>query len=861
MLNEVGGFSIFTLVGLTCRPLPSVLFTSACPLILVFSQGNKLSLAVLHPRKLVVYNVVAIGANGKMLQSGGTEQASYYDLNKSYEHRLERTAYNFCFGPFGGVYGKDFICVQSMDGQLSFLEQENFAFSRFLPNFLVPGPLCYVAKIDSFVTCNSAIDVECYKYHVLGSSHAAEKKPEDEPDAALAAAGGAGGAATAEGVTPGKSGSRIQCDWTIELGEACQSISVARYSRSLAASNVDILVLGEHTLFTLKENGQIRLQKRLDYNPSSCVAYQNTPAEAEGGEKDVGGANQNLIIATHQNSLMVYRDMQLVWAARTSAVPIGVRVATFAGVKGMIVTLSDAVELQISYLGTDPPMSGVSAGESNKELDYEAMDEEHRALLKVIKQASTDSMVEPKEKIVLRAQVGPALVGSGSDGEVYADGQNQPDRPDEEVCVRDDRSGAFISILVRLYVMYNGKADLENVSLALGFSPAFRCSSGRNIVLPSLRGGAKTPLILTLRFRACKGVLPGDLALLVVASYVTANNEPRTARLDTRLPLSLATRVVPPLKNCQYMFTLDTNRSPPALTDLFPDLLEGIINSNAEIARTAANVLTLLFHSSACDVTILVSKKSGRYRLQSSVFEALNLVSAELVARLDAFYKAEDARLGAANDQPPFQVLFKEQLPLHDYFLLIDKHFQLRQSMAAVRDRLERLAHQFRVIQKRLLVRYKDKNPAPLMQLDTLLHDTYTQIVDGGNEMSVLVTNLRDSSNQLSCATHLMLMLVRFKYDLDQANFDVLAAHLTPSVQAFEGGGNGGANDLGWEEAVDSGCTSLLRGVLAKAAAGSKDAPLAAISGPMEPLKDVAKLKRHIQIVCDRLGKGLRLVR
>ena len=28
------------------------------------SQGNKLSLAVLHPRKLVVYNVVAIGANG-----------------------------------------------------------------------------------------------------------------------------------------------------------------------------------------------------------------------------------------------------------------------------------------------------------------------------------------------------------------------------------------------------------------------------------------------------------------------------------------------------------------------------------------------------------------------------------------------------------------------------------------------------------------------------------------------------------------------------------------------------------------------------------------------------------------------------
>lgn len=40
---------------------------------------------------------------------------------------------------------------------------ENFAFSRFLNNFLVPGPLCYVPKIDSFVTVNSAMEVECYK--------------------------------------------------------------------------------------------------------------------------------------------------------------------------------------------------------------------------------------------------------------------------------------------------------------------------------------------------------------------------------------------------------------------------------------------------------------------------------------------------------------------------------------------------------------------------------------------------------------------------------------------------------------------------------------------------------------------------
>lgn len=60
---------------------------------------------------------------------------------------------NMTYGPFGGVSGRDFIAVQSMDGMVSVFEHDAHAFSRFLPNFLLPGPLCYVAKMDSFVTC------------------------------------------------------------------------------------------------------------------------------------------------------------------------------------------------------------------------------------------------------------------------------------------------------------------------------------------------------------------------------------------------------------------------------------------------------------------------------------------------------------------------------------------------------------------------------------------------------------------------------------------------------------------------------------------------------------------------------------
>ena len=50
-----------------------------------------------------------------------------------------------------------------MDGTVSIFEQESFSFSRFLPGALLPGPIKYVPRLDSFITVSSAWQVECYK--------------------------------------------------------------------------------------------------------------------------------------------------------------------------------------------------------------------------------------------------------------------------------------------------------------------------------------------------------------------------------------------------------------------------------------------------------------------------------------------------------------------------------------------------------------------------------------------------------------------------------------------------------------------------------------------------------------------------
>jgi len=184
-----------------------------------FLPGTKrLGLAVLHPRRIAVYSVTAMRG-----QSGG--DITHFELSKSYEHKLARGAYNFCYGAFGGVAGKDFICVQSMDGEISILEQDSLSFTRYLNNFLVPGPLCYIAKTDSFVTANSSMEIECYKYQMLSASSAG-KGASTGSSSAMPSIGENSSSISVKSNQHSKK--KVMSDWALNLGEHVVDIFVAR---------------------------------------------------------------------------------------------------------------------------------------------------------------------------------------------------------------------------------------------------------------------------------------------------------------------------------------------------------------------------------------------------------------------------------------------------------------------------------------------------------------------------------------------------------------------------------------------------------------------------------------------------------
>lgn len=74
------------------------------------------------------------------------------------------------------VAGVEHIAVQSFDGQITFFEQEALAFSRYLPNFLLPGPLAYAAASDSFITSTASLELVAYKYSMLAAASGAKEQ-------------------------------------------------------------------------------------------------------------------------------------------------------------------------------------------------------------------------------------------------------------------------------------------------------------------------------------------------------------------------------------------------------------------------------------------------------------------------------------------------------------------------------------------------------------------------------------------------------------------------------------------------------------------------------------------------------------
>ena len=798
-----------------------------------FHSPRQLSLAVLHPRSVVVYELqgggateagVGASAGGGAGEGGGG--ALYYSLGKLFEHALERPAHSMVHGPFGGVQGWDLICVQSMDGLLTITERETVAFQRVLPNFVVPGPLCYIPATDSLLTCNSAFELECYSYQVLAAASSATAHSRGG-GGSLPSLGGAGGEREGDkdlrtGGTKLTQVKKLQADWRFTLGERALEISSAVFTKTLHATEVDLIIMGEHSLFVLSQNGALKSNRQLEFLPMACCV--NTLPAREGSR-----SAQNLLVATHTGSLMVYQDTKLMWAAKHDIVPIAVRVGTFNRLPGLVVCLSDEGALMVTYMGTNPNTE-VASPQEVKDLDYEAMDEEHRNILAKIRASTKQTRVEPTDRLVLRIQTPQRLDGVGS----------------TETPVQSRRSsfagGEPYVMTIRVFASYQGTGAAENVHLQV-VTPSSMIAEPSTIEQPYLDGNARTPLVWNVVVISTPDHLPSSQDIEVVATYTAASGEFRTQSCCTRAPLCLFGSVIQPVKTASYRVTLESNYPPPQLRALFEDVILQSAFSDELMAQgsSANNVVSFRFLSGE-ECTVLVSKAAGRYRLQSEHFHALWMLAVELCSRLETYFAS-----GAQNGPEPFRISFEEPLPLLEFFSLVDQHFNCRQACRNLSAQLEAQAHQFRATQKRLLIRYRDRNPTDLSHLDKLLEATLEQMNLLSEEIEAAQRDLVRLGGELGGACRLVNLLLKHKHNMNEAQYNSLCQTLSPQVTHNV--------ERGWEEHTEAVVSHMLRTALAKG--GPREASTSPQVVPA--MTDTTKFKKHISLLCDRLSKGASL--
>uniref|UniRef100_G3VZE6 Bardet-Biedl syndrome 9 n=1 Tax=Sarcophilus harrisii TaxID=9305 RepID=G3VZE6_SARHA len=677
-----------------------------------------------------------------------------------------------------GIICKESLVLNSMDGMLMLFEQESYAFGRFLPGFLLPGPLTYSSRTDSFITVSSCRNVESYKYQVLAFATDADQKEDSEQQKV-------------------GSGKRLVVDWTLNIGEQALDVCVVSFGQSSSS----VFVLGERNFFCLKDNGQIRFMKKLDCNPSCFLPYCSASDGAI-----------NTLIGNHNNMLHVYQDVTLKWATQLPHVPVAVKVGSLQGLKGVIVTLSDNGHLQCSYLGTDPSLFQAPKVDS-REINYEELDVEMKELQKTIRDVNkSPGMHRTAQRPGPRH--GLTHVGSSILSPAYQATSNEV--------------GAEVVPSVTVKVMIQSRVPLQKTKLSVYIEPPL-ASTCDHFIFDSLEPDILKTFSLSVFLKG--NYLPSELEGTAVASYSMSTGIPRVVQCKFRLPLKLICLPSPPFKIAIHKLTIDTNKPPISLSSLFPGFAE-------QLDDDQGNVIGFRFITGS-RVTLLASKTSQRYRIQSEQFEDLWLITKELTLRLQEHFEKQGIK--------DFTCSFSGCIPLQEYFDLIDQHFELRLNGEKVEELLSERAIQFRAIERRLLTRFKDKNPAPLQHLDTLLDGTYKQVIALADTAEENHRSLLQSFARLKSATHLVIMLIGLWQKLNADQVAILEAAFLPLQQDSQ--------ELGWEETVDAAVAHLLKTCLSKS---SKEQALNLTSQLNIP-KDTNRLKKHISLLCDRLAKGGRL--
>ncbi|XP_017762295.1 PREDICTED: protein PTHB1 [Eufriesea mexicana] len=756
------------------------------------SGSQDLRLAVLSASKLLIYNVALVDES--------TEYGDRCELKMAYEHQLPKFPASLTTGPFGGVRGRDFLCVQCLDGTFLFYEQEMFAFSQLPKNRLLAEPIVYVARNDLFVTANSSWFLECHRHvptslvALLRYQSMAEwsRKKEQEPE---------NGNGDERRDQPGLTGTSLEPDWTYNIGEAVLAIEAV----TLSSFEVGIVVLGERHLFCLKDNcASVKYAKKLEYKPLCFRPYVIEP----------DGKLMVLVIAD-TSTLMIYEGSTVKWSAQLPFPPVTVARVQLEHLQAAIVVLSADGRLEACYLGTEPSLF-VAPPLHPRGYDYADADRQ-LSELRAASARRNDSKDDSQDDRTSDAGVDAELIVSVS---VSLDSES-PGGNASHGTRRSEDDAAQHPPVCNLSIELSSYAILRDVQVCVDVCKPLVATDHFH-VLPNLceRHVAKTAVYVDGDWPAFSS------AVTITVSYRTDAGVLRALRRSSQLPLKTMLRSCPPETTSSFVTVMKSKAPLLTFAHLFPEF------SADQCQRQGWNALGLRHVLSGQTVTVVSGNASNRYRVQSNDGLSSILVLHRLIERSTA---KNEGSLATSIGQSHIRSMHQR----------IDDHFRVRREIERITDEIGLLTSQLRNIERKMLRAVRGRNERSLAdtELPFLFDSTYGAIFALLQDLAKARAERERTGHEVRCSVELSLLLLRTNLTEDECAALRAAIGFEPRP----------ADRFDWEEIADAGLTTLLEYLSRKTGVTESRSSKWNKLTPIASSKELTKLKTRLVHAIERL--------
>eukprot|EP00039_Didymoeca_costata_P015801 m.273734 g.273734 ORF g.273734 m.273734 type:complete len:793 (-) comp16282_c7_seq10:2473-4851(-) len=502
-------------------------------------------------------------------------------------------------------------------------------------------------------------------------------------------------------------GKRVQADWSYNIGEHANEIHLVQ-----STLHESILVMGDRTLFWFTDAGHLQYCKRFEIELACCTTFP------------VDNDNSGILLILDDNTINVLHGAELKWTAHIAGnIPVTVRVGAFRDVRGLIATLTDSGHITLSFLGTDP--NPPETGTTPRNLDFVAMDKEMRELQQLIRnnilEDETDNDVEE-------------LSDSNSQSMQFS---SQP-----KLERSADSTDWPLNIILEVKMKYLGTAQINHLS---GHVRVQLPLLTEQVEIHWRRGYQDQEWVANIKLTLQTGLAPNQRDVCITACYMIGTNKFSVEHV-VDLPFNFYFLEAEPTKSLKTQLMLSTNEGPVNLSSLFQDFISHGATPTAVGLQVCSGSL----------VCIQGAKNKGRFRINCEDFGSVWVV-------LEFFLDCLRRQFGK---QTNFQISYPDELPLDAFFDTLDKHWAQQLNQQNLKTALELKTQQIRAVQKRILIRYKDKTPSSIQVLDDLLVGTNEEL----NDIAQQLKKGYVLENQLLCsvkaAANILITLLTVKADI-----------------------------------------------------------------------------------------------